>query len=104
MTALYAAVDLRQLGSLINRPTPKPTGEIDNLTLVSMLLDRGANPNARLRLPLLPRFHNAGDAQLARRRDAADACGQRAGHAGDAAAPRQGRGPEPRDEELHRRR
>jgi uncharacterized protein len=64
MTALYAAVDLRQLASLINRPTPKPTGEIDNLTIVSMLLDRGANPNARLRLPVLPRFHNAGDAQL----------------------------------------
>jgi ankyrin repeat protein len=63
-TALYAAVDLRQLGSLINRPTPKPTGEIDNETIVSMLLDRGANPNARLRLPVLPRFHNAGDAQL----------------------------------------
>jgi uncharacterized protein len=65
MTALYAAVDLRQLGPLINRPTPKPTSEIDNLPLVSMLLDRGADPNARLRLPLLPRFHNGGDAQLA---------------------------------------
>jgi ankyrin repeat protein len=65
MTALYAAVDLRQLGALINRPTPRPTGDIDNLEIVSMLLDRGANPNARLRLPLLPRFHNGGDAQLA---------------------------------------
>jgi ankyrin repeat protein len=65
MTALYAAVDLRQLGPLINRPTPKPTGEIDNLTLVAMLLDHGANPSPRLRLPILPRFHNAGDAQLA---------------------------------------
>ena len=65
MTALYAAVDLRQLGPLVNRPTPKPTSEIDNLTIVSMLLDRGANPNARLRLPILPRFHNGGDAQLA---------------------------------------
>jgi ankyrin repeat protein len=65
MTALYAAVDLRQLGPLINRPTPKQTGEIDNLALVSALLDRGANPNARLRLPILPRFHNAGDAVLA---------------------------------------
>ena len=65
MTALYAAVDLRQLGPLINRPTPKPTGEIDNLALVSMLLDRGANVNPRLRLPILPRFHNAGDATLA---------------------------------------
>jgi ankyrin repeat protein len=64
MTALYAAVDLRQLGPLINRPTPQATGETDNLTLVSMLLDRGANPNARLRLPILPRFHNAGDATL----------------------------------------
>jgi ankyrin repeat protein len=65
MTALYAAVDLRQLGPLINRPTPKATGETDNLTLVSMLLDRGARPDPRLRLPILPRFHNAGDAQLA---------------------------------------
>ena len=64
MTALYAAVDLRQLGSLINRPTPKATGETDNLTLVSMLLERGAKIDPRLRLPVLPRFHNAGDAQL----------------------------------------
>ena len=52
-------------------------GEIDNLTIVSMLLDRGAKPDARLRLPILPRFHNAGDAQLARGRHAADACGTR---------------------------
>jgi uncharacterized protein len=65
MTPLYAAIDMRQLGSLINRPTPKPTGDIDNLTIATMLLDRGADPNARLRLPLLPRFHNGGDAQLA---------------------------------------
>jgi len=65
MTALYAAVDLRQVGPLINRPTPKATSDLDNLTLVTMLLDRGANPNVRLRLPILPRFHNAGDAQLA---------------------------------------
>ena len=64
MTALYAAVDVRQLGSLINRPTPKATGETDNLTLVSMLLERGAKIDPRLRLPVLPRFHNAGDAQL----------------------------------------
>jgi ankyrin repeat protein len=64
MTALYAAVDLRTLGRLINRPTPKATGETDNLTLVSMLLERGAKVDPRLRLPVLPRFHNAGDAQL----------------------------------------
>ena len=64
MTALYAAVDLRQLGSLINRPTPKPTARSTTSPLVSMLLEKGANPNARQRLPILPRFHNGGDAQL----------------------------------------
>ena len=64
MTALYAAVDLRQLGGLINRPTPKADGETDNLTLVSMMLERGAKIDPRLRLPILPRFHNGGDAQL----------------------------------------
>jgi ankyrin repeat protein len=64
MTALYAAVDLRQLGRLINRPTPKLVDETDNLTLVSMLLERGARVDSRMRLPVLPRFHNAGDAQL----------------------------------------
>ena len=47
MTALYAAVDLRQLGPLINRPTPKATGETDNLDLVSMLLERGAKIRTR---------------------------------------------------------
>ena len=30
-----------------------------------MLLERGAKPDPRLRLPVLPRFHNAGDAQFA---------------------------------------
>src|SRR6185503_7522048 len=79
MTALYAAVDLRQVGPLINRPTPKATSDLDNLTLVTMLLDRGANPNVRLRLPILPRFHNAGHAR----------------------AVRQGRGSKPGDQELH---
>ena len=64
MTALYAAVDMRALGPLTNRPTPKPTSTLDNAVLVKMLLDRGANPNAPLRLPTLPRFHNAGDALL----------------------------------------
>ena len=29
-----------------------------------MLLEKGANPNARQRLPILPRFHNGGDSQL----------------------------------------
>ncbi len=65
MTALYAAVDLRTLGPLVNRPTPKPTSTIDNAEIVESLLAHGANPNAQLRLPILPRYHNAGDKQLA---------------------------------------
>jgi ankyrin repeat protein len=65
MGALYAAVDLRTLGPLINRPTPKATSTIDNADLVAMLLDYGADPNAQLHLPIQPRFHNSGDKQLA---------------------------------------
>jgi ankyrin repeat protein len=65
MTALYAAVDLRTLGPLINRPTPKPTSTVDNAEIVDTLLKHGANPNAQQRLPILPRYHNAGDKQLA---------------------------------------
>jgi ankyrin repeat protein len=64
MTALYAAVDLRTLGPLSNRATPKPTGRLDNLGLVKLLLDHGANPNARLKNPILARFRNAGDQLL----------------------------------------
>lgn len=63
--ALYAAVDLRTLGPLSNRATPKPTGTLDNLELVRILLARGANPNARLKSPILTRFRNAGDQALA---------------------------------------
>ena len=65
MTALYAAIDLRTVGPLINRPTPKPTSTVDNAEIVEALLAHGANANAQLRLPLLPRYHNAGDKQLA---------------------------------------
>jgi ankyrin repeat protein len=64
MEALYAAVDLRTAGPLINRPSPKPTGSIDALGLVKLLLDHGADPNARLRTPTLQWFHNGGDPLL----------------------------------------
>jgi ankyrin repeat protein len=65
MGALYAAVDLRTVGPLINRPTQKATSTVDNAELVAMLLEYGANPNGQLHLPILPRFHNSGDKQLA---------------------------------------
>jgi len=64
MAALYAAVDMHTSGPFINRPSRKPTGEIDSVDLVKMILDHGANPNARLKTPTLQRYHNAGDAQL----------------------------------------
>ena len=64
MAALYAAVDMHTTGPLINRPSRKPTGGVDGVDLVKMLLDRGANPNARLKTPTLQRYHNGGDALL----------------------------------------
>jgi ankyrin repeat protein len=65
MAALYAALDLRSVVTMINRPTPKYTGTVDSLDLMRRLLERGADPNARLKAPVLQRYHNAGDAQLA---------------------------------------
>jgi ankyrin repeat protein len=64
MAALYAAVDMHTTGPLINRPSRKPTGNIDGVDLVKRILDHGANPNARLRTPLLQKYHNGGDALL----------------------------------------
>jgi ankyrin repeat protein len=64
MAALYAAVDMHTQPPMINRPTRKPSGNVDNLVLIKALLARGANPNAGLKTPLLPRYHNTGDGQL----------------------------------------
>jgi hypothetical protein len=64
MTPLYAAIDMRHQEPLINRPLAKPSGRLLPLDVVRLLLARGANPNVRLKTPLLMRQHNAGDAQL----------------------------------------
>jgi ankyrin repeat protein len=64
MGALYAIVDQRTAGPAINRPSRKPTGDVDSLDLMKNLLARGANPNARLRTPILQRFHGTGDPLL----------------------------------------
>ena len=47
-TPLYAAVDMHTFEYSYNRPTAKPSGEMDSVDLVKFLLARGANPNARL--------------------------------------------------------
>jgi ankyrin repeat protein len=64
MAALYAAVDMHTLDPMINRPPPRPTGNLSAVDLVGRLLARGANVNMRLKAPLLARQHNSGDPNL----------------------------------------
>jgi ankyrin repeat protein len=64
MAALYAAVDMHTLGPMLSRPVPKLVDKLDAADLVKILLARGANPNARLKRPVLGRHHDGGDASL----------------------------------------
>jgi len=47
-TALFYAADMHRLEWLFSRPTPRPSGELDSLDVVKLLLAGGANPNTRL--------------------------------------------------------
>jgi ankyrin repeat protein len=65
MTALYATVDMRAPAGMMTRPDPKLRDEIDATGMVKVLLDRGANPNARLKKPIIGRHNNlVGDTSL----------------------------------------
>jgi ankyrin repeat protein len=64
MTALYAAVDMHTLGPMLSRPGPKVTDELDSAALVPVLLKQGANPNLRLKKPIIGRHHDSGDASM----------------------------------------
>jgi ankyrin repeat protein len=64
MTALYAAVDMHTLGAMMSRPAPKLVDEISAVDLIQALLAHGANPNLRLKKPIIGRHHNGGDASL----------------------------------------
>jgi ankyrin repeat protein len=64
MAALYAAVDMHTLGPMLSRPVPKLVDKLDAADLVKILLSHGANPNARLKRPILGRHHDGGDASL----------------------------------------
>ena len=46
--ALYHAVDMHTLEWLFSRPNPKPSGDLDAVGIARLLLESGANPNARL--------------------------------------------------------
>src|SRR5207244_1454460 len=61
---LYAAVDMHRLAVGHGRPNPTPVGLMTAVDLVKKLLERGADPNRRLKKPLLKRHHTAGDAAL----------------------------------------
>jgi ankyrin repeat protein len=65
MTALYVAVDMHTLGPMMSRPSPKLVDKIDAADIVKQLLAHGANPNARLKRPIIGRHHTpTGDASL----------------------------------------
>jgi ankyrin repeat protein len=64
MTALYAAVDMNTLGPMLSRPAPKVTDELDAAALVPVLIKHGADPNLRLRKPIIGRHHDSGDASM----------------------------------------
>jgi ankyrin repeat protein len=64
MAALYATVDMNTLGEVYGRPARQSTSKITALDLMPVLLAHGANPNAALKGPTLPRAHTPGDGNL----------------------------------------
>jgi ankyrin repeat protein len=64
MAALYAAVDMHRLAIGHGRPNTKPSGRLDAVDVIKLLLAHGADPNARLGAPLMQRHHTGGDRAL----------------------------------------
>jgi ankyrin repeat protein len=65
MGALYALVDMHRLAVGHGRPNPKPVGLMSGVDLAKKLLERGADPNTRLKKAIFQRHHTAGDSTLA---------------------------------------
>jgi ankyrin repeat protein len=65
MGPLYAAIDMHRLAVGHGRPNPHPSGALDALDIVRLLLERKADPNARLKAVIMQRQHTAGDSTLA---------------------------------------
>ena len=64
MAPLYAAVDMNTHPPMNGRPAPEPSGQLSALDIIARLLARGADPNARLKSPILRRHHRDGDTSL----------------------------------------
>jgi len=64
MGALYAAIDMHRLAIGHGRPNPRQTGTFGAEDVVRLLLAHGANPNARLKKPIMQRQHTFGDGAL----------------------------------------
>jgi ankyrin repeat protein len=65
MTAVYAAVDMRSPAGMMTRPNPKLLDEIDAAEMIKILMANGADPNARLKKPIIGRHNNlVGDTSL----------------------------------------
>jgi uncharacterized protein len=64
MGPLYAAIDMHSLAVGHGRGNPVPVGLLDAVDAVRLVLERGADPNARLKKPILQRQHTFGDGTL----------------------------------------
>jgi uncharacterized protein len=64
MTPLYAAIDMHTLGDTFGRPYPSPPLIEGSVGIIQQLLAKGADPNARLKGPILKRVYDAGDGRL----------------------------------------
>jgi ankyrin repeat protein len=65
MTPLFAVVEMRTPSWERSRPRLEERGEVDGPTLMSAMLDRGADPNAALKGRQLVRYHAGGSAAFA---------------------------------------
>jgi ankyrin repeat protein len=64
MGPLYAAVDMHRLAVGHGRGNPTRIGLLDSVDIARLLLEHGADPNARLEKPIMQRQHTAGDSAL----------------------------------------
>ena len=64
MTPLYAAVDMNTLAFMHGRPASRPSGQLNSLDLIKLLIARGAKPDLALTAPTLQRHNNGPNQNL----------------------------------------